>query len=37
MIDLKKAEIISVARTNIPDCFVLKNKIGSAHGEANFM
>ena len=34
MIDLKKAEIISVARTNIPDCFVLKNKIGSAHGEA---
>ncbi|MBQ2914428.1 MAG: HNH endonuclease [Clostridia bacterium] len=34
MIDLKRAKIISVARTNIPDCFVLKNKIGSAHGEA---
>ncbi len=34
MIDINSAKIISIARTNIPDCFVLRNKIGTGHGEA---
>ena len=34
MLDIKNAKVLSVARTNVPDCFVLRNKIGSAHGEA---
>ena len=34
MIKIEKAKLISTARVNIPDCFVLRNKIGVAHGEA---
>lgn len=34
MVKINDAKLISIARTNIPDCFVLRNKIGTAHGEA---
>lgn len=32
--EIINSKVISVAQTNIPDCFVLSNKIGTAHGEA---